>query len=110
MPRFPSLRFLSPRTADWLIYNVDRPLGFYITILIGIACAGFNVFEPGWLMERYPAPVVAVGSFVGAIAGVCLLLVVLWGLWRTTMWLLVTMVRSVDWLLTRLQRYLRSPE
>lgn len=116
MPRLPSHRFLSPRVADWLIYNVDRPLGFYITILIGILGAyGFARETPqAGVFAGWPSVALAVVGFAISIVGVCLLLVAVWCARTVLVWglmvVLLVVVAPIDWAATRLQRYLRSPE
>jgi hypothetical protein len=81
-------RFLSPHARERLIHHLDRPLGFYCTLLIaGIASAmAFDASRENTHPDRWPAWSVAAITFVSTLALVCAGIIVVW-LIRTAFWL-----------------------
>ena len=87
---------LSPRTRERLVYHLDRPLGFYLTLLIAglIAASAYGAHSGNTRPDKWPTWLVTCLVFVGVIAAVCVGIIVIW-LIRSAFWLLFRQVHRL---------------
>lgn len=89
-------RFLSPHARERLIHHLDRPLGFYVTVMLVGLCTVFatDAHRQNPDPDKWPTWIVGILTACSIVLAICAGIIVVW-LLRTAFWLCCRSLRRL---------------